>query len=83
MRIRFLTLLALFAATAIGVSGCNYVVLLGYLIGGPPSISPDFDEMTGTSLTDKDVIVAVVCYAPKEVMSRSTREESYITTLGA
>ncbi|MDA0586517.1 MAG: hypothetical protein O2820_06700 [Planctomycetota bacterium] len=68
MRIRSLTLPALLAATAIGISGCNYVVLLGYLIGGPPSISPDFDEMTATSLTDKDVIVAVVCYAPKEVL---------------
>lgn len=68
MRFRSSTFLALFAAAAIGVSGCNYVVLLGYLIGGPPSIEPDFDAMTGESLGDKDVVVAVVCYAPKEVL---------------
>jgi hypothetical protein len=49
-------------------SGCNYIVLLGYLIGGPPSIEPDFDAVTTESLTDKDVIVAVVCDAPKEIL---------------
>ncbi len=47
--------------------GCNYVVMIGYLIGGPPSIEPEFDAMTKESMTDKDVKVAVVCYAPKEV----------------
>lgn len=47
--------------------GCNYVVLLGYLIGGPPSIEPDFDAMTNKSMTDKDIKVAVVCYAPTEL----------------
>jgi hypothetical protein len=47
--------------------GCNYVVLLGYLIGGPPSIEPDFDSKTTKSMTDKDVTVAVVCYAPTEL----------------
>jgi hypothetical protein len=49
-------------------SGCNYVVLLGYLIGGPPSIEPDFDAVTTESLTAKDVVVAVICDAPKEVL---------------
>lgn len=49
-------------------SGCNYIVLLGYLIGGPPSIEPDFDAMTKKSLTEKDIVVAVACYAPKEVL---------------
>ena len=70
MRFPFKTALSLIllAAVAIGTSGCNYIVLLGYLIGGPPSIEPDFDSMTGESLTDKEVIVAVVCYAPKEVL---------------
>lgn len=47
--------------------GCNYFVLLGYLIGGPPSIEPDFDAMTNKSMTAKDVKVAVVCYAPTEL----------------
>ncbi|MDA0283527.1 MAG: hypothetical protein O3B13_09920 [Planctomycetota bacterium] len=57
-------LAALFCAT----SGCNYIVLLGYLIGGPPSIEPDYDAMTGNSMTDSGIVVAVVCFAPKEVM---------------
>ncbi len=58
---------ALLAAATFTASGCNYVVLLGYLIGGPPSIEPDFDANTRRSLTDKDAIVAVVCYAPDEI----------------
>ena len=49
------------------LSGCNYFILLAYLIGGPPSIAPDFDEMTKKSMTDKGVTVAVVCYAPTEL----------------
>ena len=48
-------------------SGCNYAILAGYLIGGPPSIEPDFELMTKKSMTDKDVVVAVVCYAPTEL----------------
>lgn len=65
-RIRIvLTLAALTVGMA--ASGCNYVVMLGYLIGGPPSIEPDFDIMTKASMTDKDVTVAVVCYAPTEL----------------
>ena len=47
--------------------GCNYVVLLGYLIGGPPSIEPDFDATVRQSMTDHGVTVAVVCYAPTEL----------------
>lgn len=52
---------------AVAASGCNYVVGLGYLIGGPPSIEPDFDRMTSKSMTDKDITVAVACYAPVEL----------------
>ncbi|MBM81913.1 MAG: hypothetical protein CMJ78_15175 [Planctomycetaceae bacterium] len=48
-------------------SGCKYVVLAGYLIGGPPSVEPDFDSQTNLSMTAKDVTVAVVCFAPDEV----------------
>jgi hypothetical protein len=59
-------------AVALGLScltlpGCSYVLFLGYLIGGPPSIEPNFDRETSESMTDKDVTVAVVCYAPKDV----------------
>lgn len=49
------------------LSGCSYILFLGYLIGGPPSIEPAFDSETKESMTDKDVTVAVVCFAPKEV----------------
>ncbi len=49
------------------ISGCNYLIFFGYLLGGPPSIEPDFDANTGKSMTAKDVTVAVVCYAPDEV----------------
>ena len=51
-----------------GLTGCNWLILAGYLIGGPPSIEPLFDAETGLSMTDKEVTVAVVCYAPKEVL---------------
>ncbi len=60
--------LSVFLALAlVGSAGCNYVVLLGYLIGGPPSIQPDFDAETGESLTEKGVVAAVVCFAPLEI----------------
>ena len=50
------------------LTGCNYAILLGYLIGGPPSIEPDMEAaVPGVSFTDKDVTVAVVCYAPTEL----------------
>ena len=49
------------------LTGCNYMILLGYLIGGPPSIEPDFEAVTGESLTEFEERVAVVCYAPTEL----------------
>lgn len=48
-------------------SGCNAIVLAGLLIAGPPTIEPDYDRMTKKSLRDKDMKVAVVCFAPDEV----------------
>ena len=62
---RIVLLAALFVALVL--PGCAQSVLLGYLIGGPPSIEPDFDAQTGLSFTDENIVVAVVCYAPKEV----------------
>lgn len=58
---------ALLGLIAGALTGCNYLLFAGYLIGGPPSIEPAFDSETGLSMTDKDVTVAVVCYAPKHV----------------
>lgn len=42
-------------------------MLLGLLIAGPPTVEPEFDRQTKESMTDKDVTVAVVCFAPTEV----------------
>ncbi len=57
-----------FGILAILQSGClNYAIMLGYLIGGPPSIEPDFDRQTNKSMTDHGVTVAVVCSAPLEM----------------
>jgi len=50
------------------LSGCSYVLLLGYLIGGPPSVEPEFDKQTKECMSDKGVTVAVVCFAPNEVL---------------
>lgn len=48
-------------------SGCRVGMLLGLLIAGPPTVEPDFDRQTKECMTDKDVTVAVVCFAPTEV----------------
>jgi hypothetical protein len=48
-------------------SGCQGVVLLGYLIGGPPSSDPDFHVRTKQDLAGKHKVVLVYCYAPKEL----------------
>jgi hypothetical protein len=55
------------AVVSTSLVGCNWVVLLGYLIGGPPSIEPEFDAETGNSLTDRGVTVLVLCHAEKEL----------------
>lgn len=49
------------------VAGCKQFIILSYLIGGPPSIEPEFDRQTGHELTEYGVKVAVVCYAPDEL----------------
>lgn len=51
------------------LTGCNIFMVAAYLIGGPPSVEPDYEVATRASLTDKDVIVAVVCYAPLDLKS--------------
>lgn len=50
-----------------GLSGCNYIVLAGYLIGGPPQLEPAFEKATRKSFTDRGVRVAIVCYADDEL----------------
>ena len=63
----FFARLALTAMLLVSVPGCNYFILLGYLIGGPPQLEPLFEKDTMKSLTDRDTRVAVVCYASEEL----------------
>ena len=51
------------------LSGCNYAILLGYLIGGPPSIEPDFTSQLGIEkdMKNQGVTVAVLCTSPDEL----------------
>lgn len=49
------------------LSGCRVGMLLGLLIAGPPTVEPEFDRVTKESMSEKDVTVAVVCFAPTEV----------------
>jgi hypothetical protein len=64
---RRLSLLAAMLLLAGSQAGCNAVLLLGYLIGGPPSIEPDFHKQTGESLAGRDKTVLVMVYAPIEL----------------
>ena len=67
-RMRSSLLLLGIALSTIATTGCmKEILLLGYLIGGPPSVEPDFDKQTKKSMTDYDVRVAVVCFAPKKL----------------
>ncbi len=59
-----LTILLLFSMT---LQGCNIGLIMGYLIGGPPSVDPEFDLTTNLSMTDKGIKVAVICTAPKNM----------------
>ena len=58
--------LLLLGAT-LSCTGCNVVLLLGYLISGPPQIEPDFDKVTKKSLSKRNTTVVVYCYAPNEL----------------
>lgn len=60
-------LLAVIAFSLTALPGCNYFILLGYLIGGPPQIEPVFEAQTKKSFTDRGVRVAVVCFADDEL----------------
>ena len=56
-------------AAMLSVTGClKEALFIGLLIGGPPSVEPDFDRWTKNSMTDKGVTVAIVCFAPKEIL---------------
>jgi len=58
-----------FAVVILSITGClKEALFIGLLVGGPPSVEPEFDKWTKTSMTDKGVSVAVVCFAPNEIL---------------
>jgi hypothetical protein len=64
---RTLALLAALMGAPGMMSGCAQMVLLGLIIGGPPSIQPEFDRETGKSLVATEKKVVVVVYADPEI----------------
>jgi hypothetical protein len=62
-------LLALSLAVVVGVAqGCSPIAMIGYILAGPPSIEPDFETETGLSMEVGEKKVAVVCFAPKDLL---------------
>ncbi len=59
--------IVLLLGSLLTTSGCTQFMLLGVLLGGPPSIEPDFDKETGEGLDNPDYRVAVICFAPTEM----------------
>src|SRR5262245_8514426 len=61
-------------------SGCSEFVMLGVLLGGPPSIEPDFDKETGKGLDNPDYNVAVICFAPTELKLSHPKVDREVAT---
>ena len=60
--------LGLMCGLCLTATGClQQAMVLGYLIGGPPTVEPDFDAKTGVTLSQKEKTSLVLCYAPKSV----------------
>ncbi len=78
-----LTLCALGLGIALMTSGCAQFVLLGLLLGGPPSIEPTFDTETGESMIGNDSTVTVVCYADPEIRYRHSKIDTELATMVA
>ena len=68
VRIRSLVAATIVLGAVCTMAGCQAVMTLGYLIGGPPTVEPDFEKNTKKeSLAAKGKIVLVYCFAPKEL----------------
>lgn len=68
--VQLLSRLLLTGLLLLTAPGCQYVLMLGYLIGGPPVEEPLFERDTGQSMTARDVRTAVICHAPDELKYR-------------
>jgi len=60
--------------------GCAQAVLLGYLIGGPPSIAPSFDTETGKSIVATGDKVIVICYADPQIKLKYPKIDTELAT---
>jgi hypothetical protein len=67
----------------VALSGCNQFVLLSYIIGGPPSIEPDFDAQTGKSLDKPEVTAAVICYAGTDLKVKNPKIDLEVSSMVA
>jgi hypothetical protein len=68
------------AAVMLSNTGClKEALFIGLLVGGPPSVEPEFDKWTKNSMTDKGVTVAVVCFAPKEILLNNFKVDQFLS----
>jgi hypothetical protein len=52
----------------LGMTGCQPIMMLSYLVGGPPTVQPDFEKNTKKEkLSTKGKVTLVYCYASKEL----------------
>jgi hypothetical protein len=63
--------------------GCNQFVLLSYVLGGPPSIEPDFDAQVGKGLDRPDITVAVIGYADTKMKVANPKIDVEIASMVA
>jgi hypothetical protein len=63
--------------------GCSQFVLLSYILGGPPSIEPDFDAQTGKGLDRPDITVAVIAYADTKMKVENPKIDVEIASMVA
>ena len=75
---RTLTKLLMSIVLLTSVAGCKQFIVLSYLLGGPPSIEPQYDAQTGKSMTDHGVVVAVVCFADNDLKYNHDSIDMYV-----
>jgi hypothetical protein len=75
--IRNLFAMSLFALV---LPGCAQFVILGYLLGGPPHIEPEFDRETKETFVGNDAKVAVVCWADPQIKLKYSKIDTEVAT---
>ena len=83
MRLQQFCLLAFVCLASLCQTGCSQFVIFSYLLHGPPTVEPDFDAETGKSMSNPDIKVAVVCFAPKELQWKFPQIDDQVATMVA